>query len=246
MPSCPAPFAMDDDGRCRYAVPLSIRDEFGHLLDGDWDTKGAHGCQHRDTPEWKAAHARRATHKEMPVDEAQHQPAEALAIAQGESHGVRSEVGVPDDLSFDLSKVLPENGTLSPLAATLGGLAIVGGVALKVIPSWLRSRAEMATKRLELKAKRMELEQQAKRDDKQGQDCAARHAACLAALSALEERVKLVEGQADRLASEIASAKDSATKLALKGGGTDDERVCALEKQVAALAAKVGEARPQE
>ena len=244
-PVCPAPFNVDDDGRCRYSVSLSIRDEFGHLLDGDWDSKGAHGCQHRDTPEWKAAHARRVAQKEMPVDEAQHQPTEALAIAQAESHGVQAEVGVPDDLSFDLSKVLPGNGTLSPLAATLGGLAIVGGVALKVVPSWLRGRTEMATQRLALKAKRMELEQKSK-DQQQSGDCVSRHAACLAAIATLEERIKLVEFQSDSLSSQIASAKDEATKLSMTGAAKDDERLLALEKKVASLVAKSDEPRPQE
>lgn len=169
----------------------------------------------------------------------QHEIQQAV-IAQAEPHGVEAthaEVGVP---SFDLSKVLPTDGTISPVAATLGGLAILGGVALKVVPAWLKSRAEMATQRLALKAKRLELEQKAKQDE-QGGDCASRHAACLAAVAALEERIKLVEKQADGLAMEVASAKDAATKLSLTGNHwVDIERVAWLEEQVAKLNAKVG------
>lgn len=161
-------------------------------------------------------------------------------ITQAEPHGVEAthaEVGVP---SFDLSKVLPADGALSPMAATLGGLAILGGVALKVVPSWLKARADMATQRLALKAKRLEFEQQAKQQE-QGLDCASRHAACLAAVAALEERLKLVERQADGLAAEVASAKDAATKLSLSGDASvDSERVGKLEEQVAKLTAKVG------
>lgn len=157
----------------------------------------------------------------------------AAAPAPAETSSVMGVEG------FDLSKVIPAGGQLSSSAVLLGGLAIAGGVMLKVIPAWLKGRAEMAAQRLALKAKRLELEQQAKRDE-QGGDCASRHAACLAAISALEERVKLVERQADGLAMDIASAKDTATKLSLTGGKVDMDRVEALEKQVAELKAKVG------
>ena len=224
---------------------MSIRDKFGHLLDGDWDSKGAHGCQHRDTPEWKAAHPRRVVAREKPMNEPENHHTEPAAVAQGEAHGVQSSVGVPEDFSFDLSKVLPADGSISPLAATLGGLAIVGGVALKVVPSWLRGRTEMATQRLALKAKRMELEQKSKEQQQSG-DCVSRHAACLAAIATLEERVKLVEFQSDSLSSQIASAKDEATKLSMTGAAKDDERLLALEKKVASLVAKSDEPRPQE
>lgn len=168
-------------------------------------------------------------------------------ISQAEPHGVDAVAapttalaGVADALPFDLTKVLPADGVLSTPAVVLGGLAILGGVALKVVPAWLRSRAEMATQRLALKAKRLELEQKAKQDEQAG-DCASRHAACLATVAALEERIKLVERQADGLAMEVASAKDAATKLSLTGNSSVDvERVAKLEEQVAKLTAKVG------
>lgn len=142
--------------------------------------------------------------------------------------------------SFDLSKVIPAGGQLSSTAVLLGGLAIAGGVALKVVPAWLKGRAEMATQRLALKAKRLELEQKSKDQQSEG-DCTSRHAACLAAIAALEERVKLVERQADGLMGEVASAKDQATKLSLKGRGTvDEEKLTRLEERVSALSKRVG------
>ena len=134
---------------------------------------------------------------------------------------------------------------LSPTAAVLGGLAIAGGVALKVIPAWLKSRADMATQRLALKAKRLELEQKAKQDE-QGGDCASRHAACLAALATLEERVKLVERQADGLMGEVASTKDSAAKLALNGGSIDPDRLAKVEEQVKELNRRLLESTEKE
>lgn len=181
--------------------------------------------------------------------EEQHQAqAHEPVVMQAEPNGVEAthaEVGIA---AFDLSKVLPADGTISPMAATLGGLAILGGVALKVIPSWLKARADMATQRLALKAKRLELEQKARQEEHQGTDCASRHAACLAAVAALEERVKLVEKQADGLSMDIASAKDAATKLSLTGNNSvDAERVARLEEQVAKLVAKIGaDERPKE
>lgn len=174
------------------------------------------------------------------MEEQHHAGSSEGIVAQAEPHGVEAthaEVGVP---AFDLSKVLPADGAISPMAATLGGLAILGGVALKVIPSWLKARADMATQRLALKAKRLELEQKAKQDEQSG-DCASRHAACLAAVAALDERLKLVEKQADGLAMEIASTKDAATKLSLTGNNVVDvDRVKQLEEQVAKLQVKVG------
>lgn len=173
--------------------------------------------------------------------EEMHQEVEAVPHAEHAAQ-MHESIGVP---SFDLTKVLPEGGAISPLAATLGGLAIVGGVALKVIPSWLRGRTEMATQRLALKAKRMELEQKTKEQQQSG-DCVSRHAACLAAIAALEERLKLVEKQADGLMGEVAAAKDQATKLSLTGrGSVDEDRLHALEKCVAELSSKVGKTDPE-
>lgn len=171
--------------------------------------------------------------KDVYLDHAQPVAQESVT----ESPVTSAEVGVP---GFDLSKVLPAGGQLSPAALTLGGFAILGGVLLKVVPSWLRARTDMVAKRLELKAKRMELEQKSKQDEKQGVDCASRHAACMAAVAALEERVKLVEHQADGLSVEVASAKDAATKLSLTGGSSDSDRLSKVEERVAALAKKLG------
>jgi hypothetical protein len=210
-------------------MPYRVFDEAGHPLDGDHDPKGKHGCRHDKVTTAKKHRATR-TGTETTMEEQHEQP----VIVQAQPHGVEAitaAIGVPD---FDLSKVLPEGGALSPTAAILGGLAIAGGVALKVIPAWFKSRADMATQRLALKAKRLELEQKSKQDE-QGGDCASRHAACLAALATLEERVKLVERQADGLMGEVASTKDSAAKLALNGGSIDPDRLAKVEEQVKEL-----------
>jgi hypothetical protein len=242
--SCPAPFAIDATGECVFSVGVRVVDEFGHPLDGDHDPKGRHGCHHTDTIEWKAAHRSVRIRKLKPVKESTVD--EVQADVKHEAHeqaapSTTASVGASDDLAFDLSKVLPAGGQVSGLTVVLGGLAIAGGVALKIVPSWLRSRSEMAAKKLELKAKRMELEQKAKKDDKRDGDCASRHASCLSAISALEERVKLAEGHVDSLASDIASSKDEATKLSLKGDSGDADRLLALEKQIAALEQRVSE-----
>lgn len=232
--SCPEPF-VERGNDCVLVLQSNIVDKHGHSLDGDHDPKGKNGCDHRDTPEWKAEHRNKGRKESHMADEAQ-QPS---VIAPSEPVGVKAtkaEVGAP---AFDLSKVLPADGAISPLAATLGALAILSGVALKVVPSWLKSNAEMATKRLELKAKRIELEHQSKRDEKGG-DCASRHAACLAALSAIEDRLVALETKADGLAHEVEAAKRSASSLSFDGDDGDIDRLEALEKKVAALAARVG------
>ncbi len=241
---CPEPFTLAN-GRCEFTVPFAVVDEFGHSLDGDWDPKGKHGCQHRDTPEWKAAHRPRkpvAKKKEVVVEEKHEEAAQQEAPV---APVTIAHVGTSEDMAFDLSKVLPANGHISGTAALLGGAAILGGILLKVVPSWLRSRTEMAAKRMELKAKRLELEKQSKKDEQDG-NCEARHAACLSAIRALEERVKLVESQADSLAGDVASAKDESAKLALRGGSdADDKQLALLSKRITKLetAAKAKKAK---
>lgn len=238
MTECPPPFELVED-RCRYAVPTRVFDRLGHEVDGDADPLAAHGCQHRSTPEYRRAH-RKASNKlertkERPMEELhQGEPTMGHAEPATETSAVLGVEG------FDLSKVIPAGGQLSGPAVLLGGLAIAGGVALKVVPAWLKGRAEMAAQRLALKAKRLELEQKAKEQQSEG-DCSTRHAACLAAIAALKERVKLVEHQADGIMGEVASAKDQATKLSLTGrGSVDDEKLTRLEERVSAIALKVG------
>lgn len=230
---CPEPFVLEED-RCRYAVGLRVVDEFGHTLNGDFDPKGHRGCRHTETREWKAAHRPR---KVKPVEDIQPSPPPVIEA----SHDVGAPAlpttaltGVADALPFDLTKVLPADGVLSTPAVVLGGLAIVGGVALKVVPAWLKSRAEMATQRLALKARRLELEQKAKEAEQAEGSCEARHAACAASVAAVVERVKLVEAQVDMLSGSVAGARDEATKLALRSG-KDDVRIDALERQVKVL-----------
>jgi len=229
--SCPPPF-VEQRGDCVLVLQSDIVDKHGHKLDGDFDPKAKDGCDHRDTVEWKREHRNKGREKHM-AEQQQEQP----VIAQAQPTGTKAEVGMPP--AFDLSKVIPADGSISPMAATLGALAILAGVALKVVPSWMKSQAEMATKRLELKAKRMELEHQSKRDEKGG-DCASRHAACLASLSAIEDRLGTLEAKADGLAHEVEAAKHSASSLSFDGDDGDIDRLEALEKKVAALAARVG------
>lgn len=231
--TCPEPFVLEED-RCRYAIGLRVVDQMGHLLEGDFDPKGHQGCRHEDTPEWKAAHRPR---KVKPMEDIQPSPPPVIEV----SHDVGAPAvpttaltGVADALPFDLTKVLPADGVLSTPAVVLGGLAITGGVLLKVVPAWLKSRAEMAAQRLALKARRLELEQKSKEAEKAEGSCEARHAACAASVAALVERVQLVERQVDGLASALAGSRDEATKLALRSG-KDDVRLAAVEARLDAL-----------
>lgn len=235
--ACPAPFVLDPStSECVFSVSMGIVDEFGHPLDGDADPKGKHGCQHTDTPEWKAAHRpRKKAVTEKTMDE-QLQP-EAPADAAPAAPATVASVGSDDSQLFNLGVLMPKDGQVSSLTVVLAGLAIAGGVALKLVPPWLKSRGEMAAKRMELKAKRLELEQKSKDDKKEG-DCNTRHLACEMRVSALTDRIKLAEKAIDSLSGDVASSKDNLTKLSLKGG--DDDRLSKVEEQVAALTKKVG------
>jgi hypothetical protein len=61
-PACPIPLEVKG-----FYFRQAIVDKFGHVLDGDWDEKGLNGCDHRDTPEWKAEHQKKVAHKKGPV-----------------------------------------------------------------------------------------------------------------------------------------------------------------------------------
>ncbi len=224
---CPAPFVANETGNCELVLGQGIVDKHGHELDGDNDPKGKDGCDHRDTPEWQAEHRGKAR---LNVDE---HPTKDEAHVEATT---TAEVGTP---TFDLSKVLPADGAISPLAATLGALAIVSGVVLKLVPAWLRSSTEIASKKLESEIKRLEIEQQARRKDKGG-DCAARHAACLASLAEVEARLSALEQKTDGLEQEIAAVKQSASEWSFSGAEGDMDRLEKLEHKVATIATKIG------
>jgi hypothetical protein len=194
-----------DGGLC-FTMQQEIRDKHNHILDGDYDPKGANGCDHQDTDEWKAEHM---GHKHKHHDDA---PAEDTVSVtappeQGETTTTAAPVllagsglpAMPDasdtTASVSVDQAVAQVKSLAPEGASpalmIGGaavLAVVGG-AIKFGPQVLKSRHEARMKELELKQ-----EQQSKEDDKHGQ-CNVARAALEAKVVALESKIAGLESK---------------------------------------------------
>lgn len=170
----------DFDGGLCFTMSLDIHDKHGHLLDGDNDPLGEGGCQHKDTPEWKAEHQ----------EEVRMETNEAVSVTPAPVLGeTTTTVGV-DTAITQVKQLVPGGADASP-ALLIGGAATLAvvGAAIKFGPQVLKSRHEARMKELELKQ-----EQQSKEDDKH-QACAVERAALEAKVVALESKIAGLESK---------------------------------------------------
>lgn len=203
-------------------VPSEIRDRHGHVLDGDHDPKGHDGCDHRDTPEWKAEHPRPKKEKTMaettqkPADHAEHAAAEQPAPQTTETVGVDAAVS-------QVKSLVPADASPALLIGGAAVLAVIGG-ALKFGPSVLKARAEARERDHELQMKKLELEEKKSEDRSEDE-----HSKCSAARGALELRVAGVEKRLDEVASAAKKAVSSLPQF------DEDFNPEAIEKRLAKL-----------
>ena len=207
-------------GESTINTPSEIIDEHGHKLEGDHDPRGHGGCDHRDTPEWKAEHPKKKINRPaepMKIDpQPQEQPmsehAEQAAPATTETIGVDAAVS-------QVKSLVPAD--TSP-ALLIGGAAVLAviGAAIKLGPGMLKARAERAEREHELQMKRMEREEQRSEDE---------HSKCSAARGALELRVTGIEKRLDEVAIESKKAVSSVPQF------DEDFDPAALEKRLAKL-----------
>ena len=111
---CPEPFVLEE-GRCRFAVPLTVVDEYGHPVENDHE--GRNGCPHE---------------KERPMKS-------EAKLEQGVPTMGHAEPSMPD-----VSALLPKDGVLSPLTVVLVGMVLTSGLALKLVPAWLDHKTKKA------------------------------------------------------------------------------------------------------
>ena len=188
-----------DGGLC-FSISQEIRDKHGHLLDGDHDPAGKDGCDHRDTPEWKAEHMhhKKEHHeREAPVEN-------TITVTAPPAAGETTTTAAPvTTATVGVDEAIAQVKSLAPQGASpalmIGGaavLAVVGG-AIKFGPQVLKARAEKAEREHEEKMKELELkqEQQQKQDDQHGQ-CNVARAALEAKVVALESKLSALESKA--------------------------------------------------
>jgi len=195
-------------------------DEYGHEVDVDGVD---YRCQHRDTPEWKAAHRKplvtRAVAKEKPMDEVKLPevvaPAPVVATAS---------VGVPRDAPPDIMALIPKDGGASVVTVLLALIVTAGAVAWKFGPGWMEAKREREAKQAELEEKK--LDQQA-----------SQHIECKVARDLLDAKVASVESTAAGLSAridELAGKVEQQGSLAV-GGDDVEKRVGKVEKALKAL-----------
>ena len=235
---------VEPEGGCRlppglrgWKSDVTLVDENGHPADSD--DPAADKCNHRDTPEWQAAHqraklpARRkvVTHPEKKMDEQIEQPA---APAVPEIPKTVASVGVP---------AVPSADDLSRIAANAGGgatgivmalIAVVGGGG--AVWKYLQSKQKAAAKKDELahEARMKELELQAdnqKRDDDKHGECESKRAALAAKVESAESQLRLAEQALSNLRDQVAalSGKIDSSKE------TTDDYASVLSKRITKL-----------
>jgi hypothetical protein len=205
-----------------FVIGSEIVDEHGHKLDGDWDPKGRNGCQHTDTPEWKAAHnqhlkVRRkekvmADHAEVPVPVSVPVPTPAP-----EAPATVASVGAPD-LVGQVQQLMPKDGNATAVTAVMAALVVVGGLLYKLGPNLLKARNEREMKKLELEEKKLE-----KQDDQ--------HQQCNAARLQLDAKITELSGKVEALAAKAEKLSSSSSTLAF-GEDFDAEEFVDWREQV--------------
>lgn len=232
-----------------FASPAVIRDRHGHELDGDYDPQGQGGCDHRDTPEWKAEHpptrkkpqeVKMDTETNTPTTESTPEPAPMLALATNvipvEASAVSSEttasVGV-DSAVAQMKALIPGGADASP-ALLVGGAATLAviGAGIKFGPQVLKARAEKAAQEHEARMKQLDIERE--RQEKQEEQ----HKECAASRDAL--RIEFAAKVADLEAK--LSQREESDSAGLDLGDFDpdalEERLAKLEKALKPSPAK--------
>jgi len=230
-PPCALP-----EGLRGWVAQEQLVDEYGHPMDAEVRD---YRCEHRDTPEWKAAHrkhwAARSAPKEKPMEEIK--PPEVAPPALAPVPAVTTAtVAVPHDVPPDIMALIPKDGSASVLTVLLALIVMAGAIAWRFGPGWMEAKREREAKQAELEEKK--LEQQA-----------SQHADCKIARDELALKVASVESQAAGLLArvdELAGKGEQQGSLAV-GGDDVEKRVGKLEKalkafQKAQVALKKGKA----
>lgn len=212
------------NGPFEFAIPMTIVDKHGHTLDGDFDPKGAGGCDHRDTPEWKAEHPRKKEKKmaketEKPQAIVQEPVAPMPELPAPLAEKTKALVEMPQTATAELSGIIGKDVSGPQVAMAVVAVA-GGGAAWKFYQQ--RQKLKHQERMAEIENERHKNEQ--KQDDSH-QKCATERATLLA-------RVAAAEAKAEEIARKLEQMKSESGSIGLDGFDPDDleQRIAKLEK----------------
>lgn len=207
-----------------WVAQVRLVDEYAHPMDAEVRD---YRCQHRDTPEWKAAHrkhwaTRHTKEKHMADTKDLYLPSNVEAIATAPS--VMASVGAPD-APPDIMSLIPQDGSASLVTVLLALIVTAGAIAWKFGPGWLEAKREREAKQAELEEKRI---------DQQSNQ----HGDCKVARDELALQIASVESQASSLSARVEELAVKVQQQASLAVGDDDlgKKVARIEKALKALA----------
>lgn len=193
---------LGDLGDCRIELPegerlcfstaMQMHDKHGHPVDGDHDAAAKHGCDHKDSKEWKAEHH---GHKEKHMEE--QKPAETtetVSITPPPAPAVTTSTVSVDAAVAQTKELLGKDAGPGILIAGAAALAVVGA-AIKIVPNYIKGKQELESKRIEAEQARSE-----KQDDNH-QKCSAERMMLESKVAALQAKLDVVEAKAEKAGS---------------------------------------------
>jgi hypothetical protein len=193
-----------------YSGPLvsfsaKVVDKHGHILDGDNDPNGKHGCDHKETKEWKAEHR---VHKKAEVAKELEQQQTIASVATQPAH-------------LDIPKPPPEAEGLESMTMITGAVAGVVGSSLGPILTKLLKNYGM--KFLKSRFKKPGSERAAE-EDKGALDCKTHNMQCNTRSTQFSAKLQMLESRL--------SEKDSSS-YNISNNSIEDliERIEKLEKK---------------
>lgn len=228
-----------------FAFSATITDKHGHELDGDHDPRAKGGCDHQDTPEWRAEQIRKdimgRKHKNQALhaEESLSETTESQPLPPTED-GPKPVVPAPmatvaqiaPDGGLDMAKFLPAGNQSGAVAVVLATLAI-GGAAVKFLPNILKTRAERAKLDHEARMKELELrESRSKSDEDRDQACGKRHGELAIKMALLEGRIADADAKAAR--AEQAAQEAGGASIGIDADDVDD-KLEGLSKRITKL-----------
>jgi hypothetical protein len=222
-----APPCVLPEGLRGWVAQERLVDEYGHEVDVDGVD---YRCQHRDTPEWKAAHRKHWSKRDVAKEQHMADTKDVYLPTNVEAMGppaplvTTASVAVPHDAPPDLMALLPKDGSASLVTVLLALIVMAGAIAWKFGPVWMEARREREAKQAELEEKK--LDQQS-----------SQHADCRVARDELAFKVASLEAQASNLATRVEELAGKVQEQASLAVGGDDvaKRVAKLEKALKAL-----------
>lgn len=205
-------------------VSATVSDKHGHELDGDYDPLGRGGCDHQETPEWRAEHSRTnimaRKHKSESSSPVEDTHSEALAApvpapveeAKPVQTATIASIAAVPEAGLDMAKFLPAGNQSGTVAVVLGVLA-VGGAAVKFLPNILKTRTERVKLDHEARMKELELrEGRSKSDEERDQACGKRHGELAIKVALLESKLGPLEARASEAEARAARAEQAASE----------------------------------